>query len=65
MIQSYKVGTYLRKCKDTHSILQNKYLRITAMIHISVPYWQLTLLFFIMGQKMKKPSRQGREVSEG
>ena len=37
----------------------------TAMIHISVPYSQLTLLFFIMGQKMKKPSRQGREVSEG
>ena len=28
MIRSYKVGTYLRKCKDTHSILQNKYLRI-------------------------------------
>ena len=28
MIQSFKVGTYLRKCKDTYSILQNKYLRI-------------------------------------
>ena len=41
------------------------YVNITVMIHISVPYWQLTLLFFIMGQKMKKPSRQGREVSEG
>ena len=27
--------------------------------------WQLTLLIFIMGQKMKKPSRQGLEVSEG
>ena len=25
MIQSFKVGTYLRKCKDTYSILQNKY----------------------------------------
>ena len=37
----------------------------TAMIHISVPYSQLTLLFFIMGQKMKKPSGQGQEVSEG
>ena len=45
--------------------LQNGLGKITTMIHISVPYWQLTLLFFIMGQKMKKPSRQGREVSEG
>ena len=47
---------------DTTELL---YVINTAMIHISVPYSQLTLLFFIMGQKMKKPSRQGREVSEG
>ena len=52
-------------CKKTIKKGKKPYILITAMIHISVPYWQLTLLFFIMGQKMKKPSRQGREVSEG